>query len=62
MVFTFRCETAEDAATAAAIALDAAKTIDQWHDDGVWWIKIWTTDRDLPKKIRDYARLERREW
>ncbi|GAB4469479.1 MAG: hypothetical protein OHK0037_27740 [Elainellaceae cyanobacterium] len=62
MIYTFRAETADDADTATAIALPSAKTLDQWQDDGTWWFKVWTDDRELPRKIRPYARLERREW
>ncbi|MFQ3619176.1 MAG: hypothetical protein SNJ57_19435 [Cyanobacteriota bacterium] len=62
MIYTFWAETESEAKKVVAIALDAAKTIDQWHDNGAWWIKIWTTDRDLPKKVRPHACLERREW
>ncbi|RMH41270.1 MAG: hypothetical protein D6694_09145 [Gammaproteobacteria bacterium] len=66
MIYLFRAENAGDAAQVRAIAQSAAKTLDQWQDEDTWWLKVWTDDCDLPRKVRPYAslerRLERREW
>ncbi len=63
MIYTFRAETCDEALKATQIALATPhRTVDIWEDDSRWWLKVWTNDRDLPRRMRPYASLERREW